>query len=262
MSGPELARLATQARARKHKLLLPFLTAGYPDAESFVELVPRLAEAGADMVEIGVPFSDPLADGRTIEAASWAALEQGMHLPRIFELCGRIHEVCSVPLVLMGYANPLLAYGPDRFFEDAAAVGVRGLIVPDLPPEEAGDLLRNSDPCGVARIFLIAPNTPAERIVEIDRAASGLLYCVSVAGITGARTELPAELAGYLDRVGGNAELPYVVGFGISSGEIAARVAAHADGVVVGSALMDAVRGGSAAGVALIRQMREALDRS
>lgn len=255
-----IADVAEQARGAGRKLLLPFLTAGFPDPETFVALVPRLAEAGADIVEVGVPFSDPLADGRTIEAASWAALEQGMHLPRIFELCGRIHAASPVPLVLMGYANPLLAYGPERFFTDGAAAGMRGVIVPDLPPEEAGELLGPAEAAGVARIHLVAPNTSAERVARIDAAASGLLYCVSVAGTTGARTELPPELADYLARVRANARLPYVVGFGISTPEIAARVAPHADGVVVGSALMDAVARDPEEGVALVAGMRQALD--
>ncbi len=255
-----LGRLAVEARQAGRKLLVPFLTAGYPDPETFVRLLPQLAEAGADIIEVGVPFSDPMADGRTIEAASWAALDQGMFLPRVLELCDEIQGHCSAPLVLMGYANPILAYGPERFFADAVAVGVRGAIVPDLPLEEAAPLLAPADAHDMARIFLIAPNTPDERIARIDEAASGMLYCVSVAGITGARSALPATVSDYLARVKQNAKLPFVVGFGISSGEIAARVAIHADGVVVGSALMDAVARDPEAGVALIREIRQALD--
>ncbi|MEW6512064.1 MAG: tryptophan synthase subunit alpha [Bacteroidota bacterium] len=217
------------------KALALFLTAGFPEKESAVELVPQLAEAGADIVELGMPFSDPLADGPVIQASSTAALKNGMTVGLLLEQVRAIRLKSDVPIVLMGYLNPIMRYGSARFFKDAEASGVDGLILPELPLEESGRF--GSYANGIARILLVTPTTPPERIRAIDAASSGFVYCVATTGVTGdsgkrAQTE-------YLARVKANAtKNPVLVGFGISTPDDARRAAEQADGVIIGSALI------------------------
>lgn len=222
-------------------LLIPYLTAGYPDPGETVDLLRALEEGGADVIEIGLPFSDPLADGPVIQATSHRALAAGITHARILELASRFRAVSDVPLVAMGYLNPILAYGAPRFFADAAAAGVDGLIVPDLPPEEAEPYLEPARSAGLSWIFLAAPNSSAARLGQVDALSGDMSYCVSVAGVTGARDSFPRELAAYLARAEAAMKKPFVVGFGISRPEHVARVAPPAAGAVVGSALLRAL---------------------
>lgn len=224
--------------------IVPYLTVGYPDLAATLELVPALEEAGAALVELGVPFSDPLADGATIQRASFHALKQGVNLARCLEMAFRLREAgVRLPLVLMGYYNPFFQFGLERLATTAAAAGVDGFIVPDLPPEEGGALAAACRGEGLDLIFLVAPTSTEERIRRVVGLSSGFIYCVSLAGVTGARGELWSGLTGFLDRVRHLSSLPLAVGFGISRSDQVAAVAPHAEAVVVGSALIDLVEG-------------------
>jgi tryptophan synthase alpha chain len=224
--------------------LMPYLTMGYPNLDSALELVPTVASAGADLIELGVPFSDPLADGATIQASSQRALENGMTLARCLEQAAALRAAgVSVPFVLMGYYNPILQMGIDVFARRAGEAGVDGVIVPDLPPEEAGDLQGALRREAIDLVFLLAPTADEARVRYVAERGSGFLYLVSLVGVTGARDRLPAELEAFVARVRGATELPLAVGFGIGTPEQAARVARIADGVIVGSALVRATGG-------------------
>lgn len=226
-------------------VLLPYFMCGYPSARQSVAAALAAAEAGADIIELGMPFSDPLADGATIQHAGHLALERGMTMRGCMEVARQVSSQSKVPLILMGYYNPLLAYGLERFCQDAAASGVCGLIIPDLPSDEAGQLQQAAVQAGLALTFLIPPTTPDERIASIARLAADIpgsfIYCVSLSGVTGARGELPAHLPTFLARVRGYTkehDLPIAVGFGISKPEHIASVVKLADGAAVGSALV------------------------
>jgi tryptophan synthase alpha chain len=245
----------------RRKALIPYLTVGYPRPETALELVPRLEEWGADIVELGIPFSDPLADGATIQEASFQALEQGTTPARCLEVAAWLREKVSLPLVFMTYYNPVLSYGLDGFCREAASVGVGGLIIPDLPPEEGVDLEAAGERHGVDLVYLLSPNSSAERMQAVAQHSRGFIYLVSLTGVTGARQALPPELEGFVGQVRQNATLPLAVGFGISTKEQAARAAAVADGVIVGSRLIQLIReddGYTAAGE-FIRGLRRAL---
>ncbi len=218
--------------------LIPFVTAGDPSPEATVEVVVRMASLGADIIELGLPFSDPLADGPTIQAASFRALEAGMNPEVYFDVVRQIRKKTDVPLVLMGYYNPVLKMGLDVFAKRAAEAGIDGTIIPDLPLEEADEWRREARGAGLANILLIAPNTPLERVKRIVKASSGFTYYVSVLGITGARTELPPELSLGLKRVKECSSKPVAVGFGISRPEQVRGLRDVADGIIVGSAIV------------------------
>jgi len=249
------------ARETGRTLLVPYVCAGDPDLETTERLVPALAEAGADVIELGVPFSDPLADGPTIQAASQRALASGTTLDGVLGLVDRLrHSGCLAPLVLFGYLNPIVSMGAESFVSRAASVGVDGFLVADLPLEESDELSRLARARGLSLVLLAAPTTPEERLRAIGARTHGFLYFVSVTGVTGARSELPADLPGRLDAVRRTAGVPVAVGFGISAPEQARALAGHADAVVVGSALVDALhRGGVAAGLGLVRSLVSAL---
>ena len=254
----------TFARLRREgrKGLITFITAGDPDLAATPELVAALEAGGADLIELGVPFSDPLADGPTIQLASNRALAAGTTLVKILKTVAKIRETSEIPLVLMSYYNPLYRYGLERLVDDAVVAGVDGFIVPDLPYEEAAGL-RKIAAGKLAVIPLAAPTTPSDRLVKIVAAGSGFLYYVSVTGITGARSELPDDLAAALERVGEKTagRLPLAVGFGISTPEQAKTVAARADAVIVGSALVRIVaeHGASKKGLAELQHKVAAL---
>ncbi|HEX6291625.1 MAG TPA: tryptophan synthase subunit alpha [Herpetosiphonaceae bacterium] len=229
------------AAARRRALIL-YLTVGFPERESALNLVPRLIAAGADMVELGVPFSDPLADGATVQRATERALKNRVNVAYCLETVRLLRERgVQVPLLLMGYLNPLLQYGLERFCVEAQAAGVDGLIIPDLPPEESAELHAACRAHDLDLILFLAPTSTQERIAHVAEQASGFIYCVSLTGITGARAELPAELPAFLARVRAQTQTPLAVGFGISRPEHARQVAQVADGVVVGSALLNVV---------------------
>jgi tryptophan synthase alpha chain len=219
--------------------IIAYVTVGYPDVDATRAVVPAIIEAGADMIELGVPFSDPLADGPTVQRSSQAALLNGVTLETCLEVCGELRErLPLVPLILMPYYNPILAYGVNRFAESAQAAGVDGVIVPDLPPEEAGPLLEACRPHGIEVIFLLAPTTTDARMETVARSAGGFIYCVSLNGVTGVRSDLPAGLPNFLERVRRHTDIPLAVGFGVSTGEHVRLVGKNADAAIIGSALI------------------------
>ena len=235
-----------RVRAEKRAALIVFVTAGDPDLETTAELVPELADAGADIVELGVPHSDPIAEGPTIQASSQRALEGGVTPSHIFDLCRRLRRATEVPLVLMGYANNVMARGEEAFVEACAASGVDGIIPVDLPFDEAPELAAACAAKGVHQILLVAPTSTPERVVQVAQRSAGFVYCVSVTGVTGARSDMPADLGTLVERIQRVSALPVCVGFGVSTGAHAREVARIADGVIVGSALVQRVaEGGS-----------------
>jgi len=231
-------RALQRARDEDRAALIVFVTAGTPDLETTAELVQELQAAGADLIELGVPHSDPIAEGPTIQASSLQALRQGTTLGQILELVAGLRSSCEVPLVLMGYLNNVLAYGEEALVQAAAAAGVDGLIVADAPYDEAGSLQAACEAKGVHRILMVAPTSTPERVVAIARRSAGFVYCVSVTGVTGARSTLPQELEELVARIQRVTAKPVCVGFGIGTPEQAAAVGRLADGVIVGSALV------------------------
>jgi len=240
MSANRIDRLFTSLREKKRKALVAYLVAGDPDLESTAKLVAALAEAGADLVELGVPFSDPLADGIVNQLGCQRALESGTTLPKVLELVSFLRKnKCEIPLVLFTYYNPVFAYGREKFEKDAAKAGADGLLLLDLPPEEADqDLPPSAD---LRRIVLVAPTTPESRLREITKRASGFVYYVSREGVTGMQKSLPTTLSERVGLLKKTTSLPVCVGFGISNPEQAGQVARLADGVVVGSAIVDRI---------------------
>lgn len=235
-----IAQTFTHLRATGRVALMPYLTVGFPERDSTLALVPALEAAGADLFELGVPFSDPLADGATIQRASERALANGVTLAFCLETVAALRtRGVQAPLLLMGYYNPLLRYGLKQACADLAAAGGDGWIVPDVPPEEISDLRQAAAHHGLDVIMFATPTTPDERLAEIARLASGFVYCVSLTGVTGARQNLADGLAGFLHRVRRATSLPLVVGFGISTAAHVQQVAAIADGAIVGSALIN-----------------------
>jgi tryptophan synthase alpha chain len=224
----------------KRAALMPYLMGGYPDVAASLRLGETMVDAGADLIELGIPFSDPLADGPVIQAAGEEALRAGATFDRVLEEVARpLAE--RVALAVMCYANPILAHGREVVAARLAEAGVAGLIVPDLPVDEADELRDVCDGAGVALIPLVAPTTTPERIERTAAAARGFIYVVSVTGVTGERKELPPELEEVVSRVRGAASVPVAVGFGIASPEQARQVAAIADGVIIGTRLVRAL---------------------
>jgi tryptophan synthase alpha chain len=237
-----IAATFERLRAEGRTGLVAFVTVGYPNLDASVELVEALAAGGADLIELGVPFSDPLADGTTVQRAGWRALEQGVTLWDCLDVARRLRERgLTQPLLLMGYYNPWLAAGLDTFARQAAEAGVDGFIVVDLPPEEADELLTVTRPLGLDLVFLVAPTSSAERLAAVSKAASGFVYCVSVTGTTGARGELPADLPAFIARVRKHICLPLAVGFGVSRPEHVARIGQLCEAAVIGSAIIDQI---------------------
>jgi tryptophan synthase alpha chain len=232
-----IAAAFAAARARGRAALIPYLTAGDPDLEATARLVRAMVDAGADAIELGMPFSDPMADGPVLQRSAARALAAGTTLPRFLELVATLRRDVAVPIVLFGYYNPLFRYGVERIARDAAAAGVDGFLCVDLPFEEAGELRAAARAAGLDLIALLAPTTPPERARRIAAQASGFLYFVSVLGVTGARNVLPPELPALVGAVRGVTSLPIGVGFGVQSPEQAAWVAGFADAVIVGSAI-------------------------
>ncbi len=231
-------RMFSQLKKRKEAALIPFITTGDPDIAITEALILEMDRQGADLIELGLPFSDPLADGPTIQASSQRALRHNINAKDLFGLVEKVRKKTDIPLVLMGYYNPLLQYGLSAFAKDAATAGLDGTIVPDLPLEEAKDWMAAAKPQGLANILLVAPNTPADRVRKIARATQGFLYYVSVTGITGARTELPTELSQGLNGIKQLTNKPVAVGFGISRPDQVSMLSAVTDGIIVGSAIV------------------------
>lgn len=230
------ARCANENRAA----LMPFLTAGYPTIEKTDALLDAVVAGGADLIELGIPFSDPLADGATVQHTSQVALANGATLAEGLAIVRRARERgISVPIVLMGYTNPFLRYGLERLAADAATAGVDGFIVPDLPLEESDEFSTPFRERGLDLIFLVAPTSTQQRLKEAASRASGFIYCVSLTGVTGARDDLAKDLADYIGRVRRATDLPLALGFGISKPEHVREAAALVDGVIVASALIN-----------------------
>jgi len=227
--------------------LIPFIVAGDPDLETTEALVLKMAASGADIIELGVAFSDPLADGPTIQAASQRALQKGVNLDNIFSLARRIRGMAP-PLVVMTYFNPIFRYGLKAFAEGCKQSGVAGVIVPDLPPEEAGPWVAEARKVGLDTIFLAAPTSPPERLKLVNRQARGFIYYVSVTGVTGTREKLSAEVEAAVRRIKQQSQKPVVVGFGISTAEQAKEISRFADGVIVGSAIVKMIEAGAGNG--------------
>jgi tryptophan synthase alpha subunit len=235
-------------RGTRRRALVPFITAGFPRRDSTVSAVKAAVDAGADMIEIGVPFSDPLADGPAIQHSSQVALDNGVDLAWILTVVEEARKCTAVPILLMGYYNPFLQYGLKSLCQDASSAGVDGLIVPDLPPDEASALKPEAESAGLSMVFLIAPTTTAQRTREIGEASTDFCYCVSVTGVTGARAAVEQRTEKYLARVKKLVAKPIVVGFGISKPEHVRRLGRYADGVVVGSALVPVLESTAANG--------------
>ena len=234
-----LADTFTSLRKAGRKALVTFITAGDPHLDVTEALIPALAASGADVIELGVPFSDPMADGPTIQLSSERALGSGTTLSGILTMVKSVRRQTQVPIVLMGYFNPILAYGLERFAVDAAAAGVDGVLLVDLPPEEAGQFKVCADRQGLDIIFLLTPTSDAGRIETVARRARGFIYYVSVTGVTGVRSGVEESVFSNVAAIRERTSVPVVVGFGIASPEQAASVAASgADGVVVGSAIV------------------------
>ncbi len=226
-----------------HSALVPFITAGYPEPGDFIATLKAVAAVG-DVVELGIPFSDPMADGMTIQRSSFEALAKGVSLKWIFDQLESAQGEIDAPLVMMSYLNPLLAFGYDKLAERAAATGVCGFIVPDLPFEESQEIRDALEAQGLGLIQLVTPATPDDRLQTLCDASRGFVYAVTITGITGGGAGLPADLADYLDKVSGMSKIPVCAGFGIRAAEDVANVGAHASGAIVGSALVEVLEKG------------------
>jgi tryptophan synthase alpha chain len=238
-----IARAFARARAERRTAVVVYLTVGYPERSATPELLRAAMDGGADLIELGVPFSDPLADGATVQRASEVALRQGVTLADCIAEASALLRERDVPVLLMGYANPFLRYrrGLAGFAADAAGAGVSGIIVPDLPAEESSEFDAALEPEDLARIDLYAPTTPDDRLARLVPSSRGFVYCVSLTGVTGARRALGADVAEFVSRVRRHTTIPVAVGFGISAPEHVASLRGIADGVVIGSAALDVV---------------------
>ena len=229
-----------QLRSQDKKALIPYITPDFPLRGTTVPLILALEKAGATHLEVGIPFSDPIADGEMIQRSSHLAIQNGATIGGVLAAVKEARKETSLPIILMGYVNPVLRYGTEKFLRDAADCGVDGMIVPDLLPEESDQWRTLSASNEISNVFLMAPTTPDARIAYVDSISNDFTYCVSVTGVTGARTAFgdPAAFEAFLRRVKKNTTKPFVVGFGISNREQIVSVCRYADGVVVGSALL------------------------
>ena len=233
-----MSRIASAFTKLNHIALIPYITVGYPSIEATLEIVPLLARSGCDIVELGIPFSDPLADGATIQHASYQALRQGVTPERCLEVAQALRQRVGIPLVFMTYYNPVLKFGLEEFCSKCAQVGVDGLIIPDLPPEEGEDLERSAQEYEIDLIYLLTPASTEERIDMVASRSSGFIYLVSLIGVTGTRDVLPDELESFVNRVRTRTRKPLCVGFGVATPEQVRRIAKVADGVIVGSRII------------------------
>lgn len=235
-----IAETFKHLRKKQEKALVTFITAGDPDLDTTAAIVQELEKAGADIIELGIPFSDPMADGPTIQLSSERAIASGTTLPKILEMVRTVRKTIGVPIILMGYYNPIFSYGTARFVADAVEAGVDGVLLVDLPPEEADSegFSAAAREKGLDVIFLLAPTSDEDRIGKVVKRGRGFLYYVSVTGVTGARKDVSASLGEEVQRVRNASAMPLVVGFGISDPGQAGAAAHHGDGAVVGSALV------------------------
>lgn len=225
-------------RVKGRKAFIPYIMAGDPDLAKTEEVILFFEEVGADIVELGIPFTDPLADGPTIQRASERALKKGITLKKVLEFVKRIRRSIKIPIVLMTYYNPIFKYGEERFVKESVQYGVNGIIVPDLPPDEATDLIRFSKREGLDTVFLLAPTSTEDRVKRVARTSSGFIYYVSITGITGSRLQIDESLGESIKKIRKITDKPVCVGFGVSNPEEASRVSEIADGVIIGSAIV------------------------
>ncbi len=233
-----MSRIENVFAQRDHKALIPYVTVGYPNIEATLKVVPLLAKNGADIIELGIPFSDPLADGVTIQRSSFQALQQGISPRSCLDIARQLRTKVDIPLVFMTYYNPVFHYGLEQFCHACVSAGIDGLIIPDLPPQEGSELEAVTRKQGLDLIYLLAPTSTEERIKLVGQRSRGFIYLVSVTGVTGARDRLPADLEVFVGRVRKTTSQPLCVGFGISTPQQAKQVAAIAEGVIVGSRLI------------------------
>jgi tryptophan synthase alpha chain len=254
-------------KERGEKALVAYLTAGFPDLETTRDLILALDAAGADVLELGVPFSDPTADGPSIQRASQKALQNGTTLSRILSLLENLRPSTDMPVVLFSYYNPILAYGNDRFARQAGDAGADGVLVVDLPAEEAGELKKHTDPAGLNFISLVAPTTGPERVHQIVKGASGFIYYISLTGVTGTGRPQVQEIRQNVSRIRKVTQVPVVAGFGVSTPAQAREIGAETDGIVVGSAFIRLIEekaykaGLQEAAYAFARRLKKALRR-
>ena len=243
LSDTRITRCFAKLSEQKRKAFVAFLTGGDPDFDTSKELICGLPAAGVDLIEIGIPFSDPMADGPAIQASSQRALKNGMTLQKTLELVRAFRATDdTTPIVLMGYYNPIYRYGVDRFVQESKAIGVDGLIIVDLPPEEDTELCEPALTAGLHWIRLVTPSTDDSRIDTVLHNVSGFVYYISVLGVTGTRRAVADQIETAVTRLRKHTSLPIAVGFGIKTAENARAVAQHADGIVVGSAIVDLVK--------------------
>ena len=257
-----MSRIDAVFKPKGHKALIAYVTVGYPSIQATLKAVPLLVKSGCDIIELGIPFSDPLADGVTIQNSSFKALQNGVTPKVCLEVATELRRKVDVPIVFMTYFNPVFHYGVEKFCGDCAQAGIDGLIIPDLPPEESSELDTSTHKCGLDLIYLLAPTSSAERLKLVAERSRGFLYLVSVTGITGARNSLPADLEAFVARVRKQTAKPLCVGFGIATHEQAKRVARIADGVIVGSRIIQLMETDNTlvAIVDFVKELRRALE--
>lgn len=248
-----------QLKEKNEAALILYITAGFPTLESSINQIKILSENGADIIEVGIPFSDPIADGSTIQYASQLALERGISLKCILDSLMKIKV--KTPLVMMSYYNPLLAYGLDRLLEDCKKSDIQGLIVPDLPVEESQELCQKSEKMEMDNIFLITPNSSSDRIDLVTKHSTGFVYCVSITGTTGIRKNFSTDLKGFLKQVRSRTSKPIAVGFGISTQDHIHKLKNDVDGVIIGSRIIESIRKDEDTG-ALVRELKDATRRN
>jgi tryptophan synthase alpha chain len=237
-----VSRIADVFKNSGYKALIPYITVGYPDIGTTLRAVDLLAATGADIIELGIPFSDPMADGVTIQDSSYQALLKGVNTQSCLDAVRQIRLKSEIPLVFMTYYNPIFVYGIEKFCRDCFSAGLDGLIVPDLPPEEGAVLESCTAQTGLDLIYLLAPTSTEKRIRMVAEKSRGYIYLVSVAGVTGARQSIPVDLKAFVTRVRQHAQLPLCVGFGISTPQQAGEVAGFADGVIIGSKIIQLIK--------------------
>ncbi len=230
-----------QLKQLKRKAFISFITAGDPDLKTTHDLVLAFEQSGVDIIEIGVPFSDPLADGPTIQASSFRSLQKGTTLPKVLQLVKKLRQQTDIPIALMMYYNPIFNYGEAKFVKDATESGIDGVIVPDLPPEEAMNLIKLSRQANLSTIFFISPTTTKERMKLVAQASTGFIYYVSIAGVTGARNQVALSYKDQIKQAKKLTNKPICVGFGVSTREQVKDISKIADGVIVGSAIVNEI---------------------
>ncbi|MBM3119251.1 MAG: tryptophan synthase subunit alpha [Chloroflexi bacterium] len=259
-----MTRIASVFNQSGHRVLISYVTVGYPSIEATLKVVPLLASSGCDIVELGIPFSDPLADGITIQKASFRALQNGVTPNLCLEVAGNLSQKANIPLVFMTYFNPVFSYGLEEFCSACARSSIDGLIIPDLPPDEGSELETITQRHGLDLIYLLAPTSSEERIGLVAEKSRGFIYLISVTGVTGARDKLPLGLDKFVAKVRKVATQPLCIGFGISTPEQASQLAKIADGVIVGSRVVQLMEidDDFTSVVNFVKDLRYALDKS